>query len=185
MGLLAGMPDPAPHTDPWAADAFLRAMEDTLRGLVTGLGGVLDVATDPDHALELLQTTPARWRAILGWPGYGDHPEALHGVATERVYVIVQAAKGLPMRAGDLLHREGRMGEPLMGLIESVSKWMRAMRFPAGSGHDPKGFALTGSAWLSDIEGVETKQHQLDFSVVCALPVHPTSIVVSTPSLTP
>jgi hypothetical protein len=160
-------------------------MEDTLRGLVTGLGGVLDVATDPDHALELLQTTPARWRAILGWPGYGDHPEALHGVATERVYVIVQAAKGLPMRAGDLLHREGRMGEPLMGLIESVSKWMRAMRFPAGSGHDPKGFALTGSAWLSDIEGVETKQHQLDFSVVCALPVHPTSIVVSTPSLTP
>lgn len=172
-------------TTPWDSDTFLVAIEDTLAPLITSLGGVLDVATDPDHALEILQTAPARFRVILGWPGYGDHPEALHGIATERIYLIIQAAKGLPMRAGNILHRDRRMGEPLMGLIEQASKWMRAMRFPNGSGFDHKGFALTGSAWLADIEGVETKQHQLDFSVVCALPAHPSVIPIASPNIQP
>jgi len=174
-----------PLTMPWDADTFMRAMEDTLAPLVKSMGGVLDVATDPDHALEILQTSPARWRLILGWPGYGDHAEALHGIAHERIYLIVQAAKGLPIRAGNLLHRDTRMGQPLMGLIETVSKWVRAMRFPASSGFDPKGFAQTGSAWLADIEGVDTKQHQLDFSVVCALPAHDSVIPIAVPTIHP
>lgn len=169
---------PAPTAN-LTADAFLRAVEDTLRPLVTGLGGVLDVATDPEHAIELLQTAPPKWRCILGWPGWGDHAMAAQGMGSHRLYLIVQCAAGMTRRPADVLHR-GRpsLPAPMMGLLEQASAWMRAMRWPDGSGVDPHGFAQAGSAWL-EVEGLETKQHQLDFTIDAALPFESQTIPVA------
>ncbi len=162
----------------WTADEILRAVEDALRPLVRAEGGELMVATDPEHAIELLTVSPAKWRAILGWPGYGGHSAAVLGMGSHRIYVILQIARGLAANAGDSLHR-GRAGlSPHAGLIERVSRWVRAMRPPDGSGLACKGFALTGSSWLS-IEGIETKQHQLDFSIDAALPSDAAVIVLT------
>lgn len=157
----------------------MRAVEDTLKPLVTGLDGELHIATDPEHAVELLVTSPAKWRVILGWPGWGDHPQGREGMGTHRLYAIVQVAKGLTIDPARMLHR-GRpsLPGPMMGLLETVSTWFRAMRFPNGCGFDCAGFALVGSAWL-EIEDVETKQHQLDFEIQAALPVHSVTLPVS------
>jgi hypothetical protein len=171
------MPAPA---QPWTADEVLRAVEDALRPLVTGLGGGLDVASDPDHALELLKTAPSKWRLILGWPGFGDHPSAREGMGSHRIYLVIQVAKGLSVKPGDLLHR-GRAslpGGPMGALIDVTGRWVRALHFPDGSGVDHAGFAQQGSAWL-EIDGISTKQHQLDFSAACALTAHDTRIPLS------
>jgi len=166
----------------WTADEFLRSVEDALRPLILNAGGVLDVATDPDHAIEILSNSPGKWRAILGWPGYGGHPDAILGMGGHQLYLIIQVAKGLPVRAGDVLHRRGPQSVPLMALVDQASRWIRSMRFLQGAGLDPKGFAQTGSAWL-EIEGLETKQHQLDFSIAAALPAHTEEIPVTLSSL--
>lgn len=153
-----------------AADAILRKVEDALRPLLTAAGGILDTASDAGHALELLATAPPAWRVILGWPGWGEHPQAREGMAVVRVFAIVQGPSGLHVRRGEQTHR-GTPADPvpLMERIETVSGWIRALRFPDGSGIDRAGFALAGSAWI-DLDGVHTKQHQLDFEAVAALP---------------
>lgn len=167
----------------WTADEFLRSLEDTLRPLVTEAQGVLDVATDPGHALEILSAAPSGWRAVLLWPGYGEHPEATLGMGAQRISIIIQAAKGLPVRPGDLLHRKTPLCQPLMALIENVSMWVRAMRFPGDAYFDAKGFALTGSAWF-ELEDLDTRQHQLDFTIACALPSQAATILMA-PLTTP
>jgi len=165
---------------PWTADQILRAVEDALKPLVAGLGGTLDVAADPDHALELLNVSPAKWRVILGWPGFGSHPDAINGMGTHRCYLIVQIAKGMQVNPGHALHR-GRPSlpaGPMAALIKEVTAWMCALWFPDGSHVDQRGFALDGSAWL-EVDGIETKQHQIDFSVAAALPSHESRIPLS------
>lgn len=152
------------------ADEMLRCVENTLAPLVATALGTLDVASSPDHAIELLTTAPPKWRLILGWPGYGGHPDAVLGMGSHRIYAIIQGPAGLPARAGDVLHKQGPAGAPpLMARIETVSMWFRAMRFPDGCGVDSKGWALEGTNWL-EVEGLETKQHQLDFTLAAALP---------------
>ena len=165
---------------PWTADEVLRAVEDALAPLIKSRGGSLDVASDPDHAVQLLALAPARWRVVLGWPGFGGHPSAREGMGAHRIYIIVQASKGLARNPGDLVHR-GRPtmpAGPLGNLIDQVSRWVRALHFPDGSAVDHAGFAQEGSAWL-EIEGLETKQHQIDFSVACALTRETTRIPLS------
>lgn len=164
---------------PMTADEMLRCVENTLAPLVAAQLGQLDVASDPEHAIEMLATAPPKWRLILGWPGYGGHPDAILGMGQHRIFAIVQAPKGLPVRHADTLHRSGPAGAPpLLSRIETVSRWFRAMRFPDGCGVDSKGWALEGSNWLL-VPEIETRQHQLDFVAAAALPAEPTVIRVS------
>ncbi len=169
-----------PYVSPWEAADVLRAVEAALRPRLAALGGTLDVAGDPDHALDLLAVSPARWRVILGWPGYGAHKDAILGMGQHRVYLIIQAAKGLARSGSPILAERPALGNSLAGLIETASRWVRAMKFPDASGVNPHGFELTGSAWL-ELPGVETLQHQLDFSADAALSALSENIALTLP----
>ena len=168
-----------PATRKLSAAELLRAVEETLRPLAAELDGELHVATTPDHLVEILTVAPTRWRMIIGWPGYGDHPDALLGMGAHRIYAMIQVAEGLTLDKADVLHR-GRVGLPMsmMDLIETVSKWFRALRFPSGYHLDPKGFAQEDSQWV-EVEGLTTLQHQLDFVIHAALASHGQSIPVT------
>jgi hypothetical protein len=156
-------------------DGLLRGMRDALAVLAGPMGGVVDIAIDPQDAMEILAVAPARWRIVLGWAGYGTHPDARIGMAVTKVYTVVQRAIGMQAdRAADIYAAEGTQAVPTMAiLIESVSAWVRAMRLPVNRNADAAGFSLSGSSWLVLPEGNNRcRQHQLDFDLVHALAPH-------------
>lgn len=145
------------------------ALTAVLRPLIVDLGGVLDVASDPNHLLELLQVSPQRFRVILLWGGYATNDNAALGVGTDRLEVVIQCAKGLhfsPAQA-QMIARPGGT-PPLLELIEQVRQWICAARYPVDAGTDPNGYSLSDSAWLI-VEGIDTLQHQLTFTLNRAL----------------
>lgn len=149
-----------------------------LRTLLTPLGGVLEVASDPDHLLEMLETSPQQFRVILLWGGYDSDENANLGMSKDRMEVVIQCAKGLHISPGhaQMVARPGDR-PPMIELVEKVREWILAMRYPVDSGTDPDGYTLVNSAWLS-IEGLSTLQHQLTFTLRRAMTSHPTTIEV-------
>lgn len=163
------------HLEP---DAMLLAMHTALSPLAAAIGGKVDVAADPDHALELLALAPAGWRLVLGWPGYGSHPEARTGMGKSRIYAVVQRATGMAAGSGaDLVQPRGDLPS-MFALIERVKKWILAMRFPVELNTDPFGFALAGGAWLQ-LDNKTTRQYQHDFEIDLAHAGLPDAIELS------
>lgn len=147
---------------------MLAGMAVVLRGLAQASHGSCVVARDPDHVVEMLELAPAGWRVILHWPGYASHPQARTGMAMTRVTAIIQRAEGLSAPGGEL---EDRGALPAMTrLIEDVSQWVRALRFPTDRNTDAAGFSLTGSAWISVEPSKKVTAHQVDFEMAVALP---------------
>lgn len=140
---------------------LLAAVAAALLPRVSADGGVQEVAASLEEAREYLLTAPARWRLILLWDGYGSHPAAREGMTSHQVTAVLQQARGLPAAsAPKLLSFADR--------IEQVSCWIRAMRFPDGTGADAAGFALADSRWLETHPSA--RAHALSFTLTAALP---------------
>ena len=152
------------------SDALMRSLEAALAPLAAAAGGALDVASDPQDAMEMLAVAPARWRVVIAFYGYAGHSEQRLGMGTARVQAVVQRAKGLQSKHGADVHSEARGGvPPMLALVELVSAWFRALRPPVGRNCDVAGFSLSSSAWLV-LDSPQTRQHQLVFDLELALP---------------
>lgn len=151
---------------------LLRATAAAILSRVTAAGGVLESAESLEEARDFLAATPARWRIILLWEGYGAHAAAREGMTTHQVTAVVQQIRGLPAAnaaAPKLLTFSDR--------LEQVSAWIRSLRFPDGAECDSAGFALSDSRWLESAKS--TRAHALSFSLVAALPALTETIPVS------
>ncbi len=146
------------------SSALLSAVSAALHPRVSAAGGVCDVAESMDEAVVFLAAAPVRWRLILLWDGYGSHAHAREGMTYHNVTCVIQQLRGLPAAGlattAKLLAFSDR--------IESVSAWMRALRFPDGQDADIAGFSLTESRWLQTVE--KARAHSLSFQLQAALP---------------
>ncbi len=159
-------------------NTLIRSLSAVLATLIQPMGGVLDVASDPEHLIEILATTPGQFRVIIMWGGYDSDENSNLGLSKDRLEVVIQCPKGLHIAPGHA-QMTARPGDrpSLIGLIETIRKYILAARFPVNAGTDPDGYSLANSAWLN-IEGLSTLQHQLTFNLRRAMSFHPTTIEV-------
>jgi hypothetical protein len=150
--------------------AFLTALEDGLRPQVEAAGGRLEVATDPDHVLEILAgEAPKSWRVILNWAGDEAVDETTSpGIVYWSLAATIQAARGLAVNPGADAHRVKANGrDPLMTLKSKVSRWIRGF---SGDHQDLHcdGFRYVSGAWLV-VENLPTRQITLTHRCILAL----------------
>lgn len=145
-------------------------------------GGTVEIVETLAEARAALDTAPGRWRIILHWEGYGEHPEARLGMTFHQVATVVQTSRGLVHKPSPIAATPG--GRPsIASLIEQVSLWMAALKFPNGTGADSAGFAKVGSQWLDSASG--TAAHVFDWRLEAADPAFDENIVLSFPHLNP
>ncbi len=160
------------------ASDILCDIEKTLAPLIQAEGGVLDVATDLEHALEMLASAPKRFRVVLVWDGYGSHPQNREGMAATRFTTFIHANIGLSHNAGSKIYRESVEGDkPFTARLEQLSEWVRALRWPDGADIDHAGMVLEDSDWVLNTPK-NTKAHSLNWSLAQALTPHPTTIPI-------
>jgi hypothetical protein len=165
--------------------AIIQDIETALTPFVTADGGVIDVATDIAHAMQILATAPAKYRVVLVWDGYGSHKDARHGVASHRINTILHVNLGLAKSPGDKIYKTSIAGQPsFIWRMERLSQLMRSMRWPDGTGVDHAGLALQDSDWVQDTPA-NTTAHVFNWSLDQALESWPSLIVIPTLDLTP
>lgn len=148
---------------------------------VAAMAGVLEVAESLEEARKFLESAPGRWRLILHWEGFGEHPEARHGMVIHQVATVIQAPRGLAHKPSPIA--ASPTGRPAFSsYIRAVSDWLTAMRFPNGTGADSAGFAPAGSLWLATVPNFAA--HALNWKLDAALPAFPETIPLVFPHLT-
>ncbi len=158
---------------------LLLAVSAALTAPVAALGGNVELAASPEHALQMLTVSPPKFRCILVWPGYANHPASNVGMGTDQMEIVLQFANGLhvnPAQNAMLSRPNGR--SPQLTIIDAVRRMVCALRLPVDAGCDPHGYTLVNSQWLT-IENIATEQHQLTFTLERALPGAETIIPVT------
>lgn len=162
-------------------DQLMVAVETALAPRVAAAKGEVIVAESLDQARKFLEGAPKRWRVILHWEGYGEHPSARLGMVTHQVATVIQAPRGMPVKPSPI--KAGPSGQvPFSHYIRDVTMWMTAMRFPDGTGADDAGFSPAGSLWLETLAGFAA--HVLNWRLDAALPGYDLTIPLNFPHLT-
>jgi len=158
---------------------LLREIEDSLRPLVQGEGGELDVGETPEDTLSLLGVSPSNFRVILQWAGHDGDGATYGSSRVGRIAVIVQAAKGMRVDRGADLHRPAPADPtklPFLELVAKVNAFIRSLVFLDSEGqlvddiehiksrNRRQCFTELGGDWL-EIEGVALRQYQTNFSL--------------------
>jgi hypothetical protein len=146
---------------------LLTALDATLRPVVISAGGQLDIASDPDHAIEILTSAaPRGWRLILSYAGdTAPQPDTARGILECEIAVIIQAPRGLAIRTGSTAHLPGPGDtDPILKLRDTVSAWLRSLVPPENADLQTRtdidwrgGLRHISTAWL-DIENLPTRQ---------------------------
>lgn len=158
--------------------AILRDIRCTLQPLIDEAGGVLDVASDLGHAMEILATSPSKFRVVLMWDGYGAHEHSREGMAVVRLSTFLHVNLGMTKEPGEKLYKESMNGDmPFLDRLEQLSKWMRALRWPHGADVDPAGLSLQDSEWVLDTPG-NSKAHMLGWALDQALAPFDKTLVI-------
>ena len=151
-------------------DQILAWLAAALAPLVESEKGRLDVAGDPQAALEMLATAPAGWRVVLIFSGHGPSADGSPDNGAYRFAAVVQRARGLDAANGGDVWAETARGRSLLGLVSLVSRWIRAGELDEARDAFTTGFFIqTGGQWLT-LETPETRQYQLDFEIEVQFP---------------
>lgn len=151
-------------------DQLINAVESSITPLIAAEGGKIEVAENLEQARAALVTGPKKWRVILHWEGYGDHEKARQGMTNHQLATVIQAPRGLPVSQAITKDRPNG-NKAFSHYLELVSYWMRAMRFPNGTGADSAGFQLANSQWLDTVD--THSAHVLAWRLPAALPPFP------------
>lgn len=149
------------------AALLLRVIEDGLRPAVAAAGGTLDVASDPDHVIEILSgAAPKRWRLVLGYGGErAVDPDDATGIREIELTTTVQAARGLAVDAGADAHRSTRAGrDSLLQLSDQVDRWMRGFTGTT-YGDIEEAFRFVSRQWLLLPEAKNLRQVMTTHSI--------------------
>jgi hypothetical protein len=160
---------------------LINAVKTALRPLAEAADGKLVVAESLEEAQKFLGGNPRTWRIILHWEGFGEHPLARQGLTYHQVATVIQAPRGLAHNQEPTERKTS--GDPgFHAYIEMVSGWMRALRFPDGTGADDAGFSTAGSQWLPTAAGYAA--HTINWQLEAAEPGYETTIPLTFPHLT-
>lgn len=141
------------------AALLLRVIEDGLRPVVVAGGGVLDVASDPAHVIEILcGEGPKGWRLVLGYAGErAVEPDDATGIREVELTTTVQAARGLAVKSGANAHRDTASGrDSLLKISDQVDRWMRGFTGTT-YGDIEEAFRFISRQWI-EIEGSPLRQ---------------------------
>lgn len=153
---------------------LVNALETALAPLVVADGGELVVAQSLEKAHAYLTQAPNRWRLVLHWEGFAEHPLGREGMTTHQVATVLQQGADLIHRPGENLTKPLPSGAlPFSTRIDRVIEWMGSLRFPNGTGADVAGFSMAGSQWLE--AAPRTQAHVLNWRLDAALPPHTTN----------
>jgi hypothetical protein len=152
---------------------LIRAVKAALEPLAAAEGGQVIAAATLEQARTFLKSAPRGWRLVLHWEGYGEHPEARLGMTAHQVATVIQAPAGLDIDRDPTRDKPGG-AKGFHHYITLVDGWMRALRFPNGSGADIAGFSLSSSQWLETLP--THAAHVISWRVDAALPAFPTHI---------
>jgi hypothetical protein len=139
-------------------DLILQSLEDWLRPLVEGQGGIVDVAETADDALQMLSgNAPTKWRVILTATGdtLADDPTAASGYVVGGLSAIVQAPLGLSAKPGKTLHRTTSGNASFLARLNFVIRKLRAVAFDDDEIDCERNLMFRDWAWLR--EGAETR----------------------------
>lgn len=148
---------------------FLTSLETGLRPAVLALKGALDVASDPDHVLDLLATSPAGFRVILSFGGdEAVDPDNSPGIVRWTLQTTVQVARGFALDPGAVAHKLNAAGrEPLLALAATMSRHIRGFSGAHPDLHE-SGFRHVSKNWLV-VEGISTRQLMLTHRCILKL----------------
>lgn len=141
------------------AATLLQVLENGMTSAVTSKGGTLDVASDPDHVVEILSgSDPSGWRLVLGYAGESAvDPDDAPGIRDIEITFTVQAARGLKVKGGGEVHRPTGAGRlALLQLSDQVDRWVRGFQGTT-YGDVSDSFKFVNRAWLA-IEGKPNRQ---------------------------
>lgn len=136
-------------------DLILQALEDHLRPLVEGQGGIVDIAETADDALQMLAgNAPTKWRVILTATGDApaDDPSGRSGYVVGGFSAIVQAPLGMVAKPGKTLHRTHGTTASFLARLNFVIRKLRAVVFDAGEIDCERNLMFDGWRWLRDGE---------------------------------
>lgn len=160
---------------------LIRAVAAALTPLAAAEGGQVEVAATLEQARKFMAAAPRGWRIVLHWEGFGDHPEARNGMTSHQVATVIQAPAGLDILKDPTADKPGG-GKGFHHFITLVDGWMRALRFPNGTGADLAGFQLGNSQWLETVPSHAA--HVITWRLDAALPGFSQTIPLSFPHLT-
>lgn len=149
------------------AETILQVLETALRPVVELGGGRLEMASDPDHVLEILcGSAPKRWRVILNYAGEEPvDPDNASGIRILTVACTVQASRGFQIQPGRHVFRETPAGrDSLLHLSDDIDRLFRGFSGTAPNDLDCRGFKFAGRQWLS-IENIPTRQLTTNFRI--------------------
>lgn len=123
------------------SEALLTLIADYLRACAEPTGGVVTISHTPDETLDLLATSPNRWRLIVQWQS--ESPVGTVSNAMDMSFLlIIQLNEGLT--AGS-----NTSGLPYLAKASEVTQWMRALRI-ASAYVDNSDRECKGKSWLLD-----------------------------------
>ena len=160
---------------------LVRAVKAALEPLATAEGGSVLAAATLEQARSFLKAAPRGWRIILHWEGYGGHPNAREGMTAHQIATVIQAPAGLDIDRDPTADKPGG-AKGFHHYITLVDGWMRALRFPHGTGADIAGFQLGNSQWLESTPSHAA--HVISWRLVAALPPFSAHIPLTFPHLT-
>ena len=140
-------------------DVILQALEDHLRPLVEGQGGLVDIAETADDALQMLAgNAPLKWRVILTATGdtLADDPNARSGYVAGGFSAIVQAPLGMAAKPGKSLHRTTSGGGSFLARLNFIIRKLRAVAFDDDEIDCERNLMFERWQWLRDGEEQRT-----------------------------
>ena len=150
---------------------LLRALQGALQPTVEADKGSLVVAHDVNQYLELLASSPARWRAIIAFEreeSFGDQGGQRGGLVHGTFFATVQMHKDFSIRAGDDFahHRTGE--PPILMRSEQLIAMIRGCTFPddrTDVDHE-FGFLFQGREWVEQPDAEKTLHRALQARLV-------------------
>lgn len=147
---------------------IITKLQTQLAAWVTAKKGLLSIAEDPWHVLELLAETPVGFRVILHWAGDRNAADDIDdGIDNHTVEVIVSKNRGLAAKRGDHLV-EPRAGVALLVLVGQVKAKIKGS-FALWEQEITQGeIEYRGCEPVTTPEGVPLDAYRLSWSLLAA-----------------
>lgn len=116
----------------YTPDTMLAELERDLSPWVRSQKGVLSLARDPYHFLELLAESPAGWRAVLHWDGEANPgDDGRTGVfATQKLSLGLTKNLGLTAKPDEALVKKALANPAFLRLVALVRERVRSYVWP-------------------------------------------------------
>lgn len=157
-----------PHLKP---NDIVLALRDHLDPTVKAARGIVSIASDPFHVIELLGESPAGFRVVILWEGDEDATgQPLAGIVAHTVAIVVSHNRGLRVWNGESLHRDTAAGPSLLTRLTEVRTLLLRYQFPEGV--SSQNLLYLGTQPEITPEGLPLDAYRLRFRITASIDMH-------------